>query len=44
MSDRIMEWLDESRRLADQATDGPWEADLIQEKWPTAWAAYEEAL
>ena len=25
MSDRIMEWLDESQRLADKATAGPWE-------------------
>ena len=24
MSDRIRAWLDESQRLADQATDGPW--------------------
>ena len=28
MSDQIKAWLDESQRLADQATDGPWEADL----------------
>lgn len=27
MSDRIMEWLDESQRLADQATDGTWVAE-----------------
>lgn len=26
MTDRIMEWLDESQRLADQADEGPWEA------------------
>ena len=25
MADRIMEWLDESQRIADQATEGPWE-------------------
>lgn len=24
VSDRIMEWLDESQQLADQATEGPW--------------------
>ena len=40
MSDRIMEWLDESQRLADQATEGPWEADRDQRGetrgvWPT---------
>lgn len=40
MSDRIMRWLDESQQLADEATDGPWEADLDQRGetrgvWPT---------
>ena len=40
MSDRITEWLNESQRLADQATEGPWEADLDQRGetrgvWPT---------
>lgn len=40
MSDWIMEWLDESQQLADEATDGPWEADLDQRGetrgvWPT---------
>lgn len=25
MADRITRWLDDSQRLADQATDGPWE-------------------
>lgn len=40
MSDRITRWLDESQQLADQATEGPWEADLDQRGetrgvWPT---------
>ena len=32
MSDQIEAWLDESRRLADQATEGPWEADLASQE------------
>lgn len=42
MSDRIMEWLDESQRLADQATEGPWEWDSpgeVSQHWsrPKPW-------
>ena len=40
MTDRITRWLDKSQRLADQADEGPWEADLDQRGetrgvWPT---------
>ena len=32
MTDRIMEWLDESQQLADQATEGPWIAEFSGEQ------------
>ena len=32
MSERIREWLDESQRLADEATDGPWIAEFSGEQ------------
>ena len=32
MTDRIMEWLDESQQLADEATDGPWIAEFSGEQ------------
>ena len=39
MTDRIEAWLDESQRLTDQATEGPWEAygsaiATLSEPWP----------
>ena len=43
MSDRIKAWLDESQRLADQATEGPWVFHTMSEA-PTITGDYADSI